>query len=53
MSVLDLAKATLVCGSLGFVTYQFPIVSQTMTIAVLSVLWLIYARGTLKRLRRR
>ncbi len=53
MSVLDLAKATVVCGSLAFVIYSFPVVGQALVIGVLSLLWLLYARSTLRHLRRR
>ncbi len=51
MTVLDLAKATVVCGSVAFVTYSFPVVGQALTIGFLSLMWLLYARSTLRHLR--
>jgi hypothetical protein len=53
MTVLDLVKATVVCGSLAFVTYSFPVVGQATVIAFLCLLWLLYLRTTIERLRRR
>jgi len=51
MSVFDLIKATIVCGGVAFLFYSFPILGQIMAIAVLSLLWLSYARKTLVRVR--
>jgi hypothetical protein len=51
MSVVDLIKATIVCGVVAFVFYSFPILGQIMAIAVLSLLWLSYARKTVIRIR--
>ncbi len=53
MNILDLAKATLVCGAVGFLIYSFPVLSQIMVIGFLSLLWLLYARETFARLRHR
>jgi hypothetical protein len=53
MSMLDLIKATLVCGGMAFLAYRFPIVGQVAMIALLGLLWLGYARQTLVSLRRR
>ncbi len=53
MTVLDLAKATVVCAGLAYASYAVPAVSQTLVIGLLSLLWLLYARGTVRRLRRR
>lgn len=53
MLVTDLIKATLVCGGLAFVFYSFPVVSQAMTIALLTLLWISYAYHTVARLRHR
>ena len=53
MSILDLSKATVICGLLAFVIYSFPVVGQVLIIGVLSVLWLAYARKTLARVLRR
>jgi hypothetical protein len=53
MTVLDLAKATLVCGGLAFLIYNFPVLGQIVLIGFLSILWLLYARKTLRTMRRR
>ncbi|HEV2210798.1 MAG: hypothetical protein ACREIC_10435 [Limisphaerales bacterium] len=53
MSVLDLIKATVTCGASAFVIYSFPVVSQAVIIAALSILWLSYAHRTVATLRRR
>jgi len=47
MSLVDLIKATLVCGIVAFLFYSFPVLGQIVAIAVLSLLWLSYARKTL------
>lgn len=46
MSVLDLFKATVACGGLAFLFYSYPILGQILMIALLSLLWLSYARKT-------
>jgi len=53
MNMFDLAKATVVCGSLGFLIYNFPLISQVSLIVILGLLWLGYARKALVGLRRR
>jgi hypothetical protein len=53
MNVLDLIKATLGCGISAFLVYTYPVVSQALFIALVSVLWLLYARKTLMHLLRR
>ena len=53
MSVLALLKATVVCGGVAFLYFSYPILGQISAIAILSVLWLSYARKTLMRLRGR
>ena len=53
MTILDLTKATLVCGGLAFLIYTYPLVGQIVVIGALSLLWLAYARQTLANLRRR
>jgi hypothetical protein len=52
MSVLDLTKATVVCGAMAFLVYSFPGVVQGLIIGGLSLLWLSYAYKTVKMLRR-
>jgi uncharacterized membrane protein YesL len=53
MTILDLIKATVICGAIAFLIYSFPIVGQIVLIGFLSLLWLSYARRTLASLRRR
>ena len=43
MNVLDLTKATVVCGSIAFLVYSFPVISQAAIIGLLTVMWLSYA----------
>ena len=50
MSMLDLIKATIFCGGMAFLFYSFPILGQILTIALLSLVWLSYARKTVKRI---
>jgi hypothetical protein len=52
MNLLDLAKATAVCGGIAFVVYSFPVVGQIMIIGLLSLLWLAYAYKALEAIRR-
>jgi uncharacterized membrane protein YesL len=53
MTILDLIKATVICGAIAFLIYSFPIVGQIVLIGFLSLLWLSYARRTIANLRRR
>jgi hypothetical protein len=53
MKLLDLTKATVVCGSIAFLIYSFPVLGQIVVIGFLGLLWLLYAYRTLAHLRRR
>jgi hypothetical protein len=53
MSILDLSKATVICGTIAFLIYSYPVVGQVLLIGLLSLLWLVYAHRTLAGLRRR
>ena len=53
MSILDLLKATVICGGAAFLIFNFPVVSQVVIIGALTVLWLGYAHRTITHLRRR
>ncbi len=53
MSVYDLIKATIVCGSIAFLVYNFPIISQAAIIGLLGLAWLTYAHKMIKTLTRR
>jgi hypothetical protein len=39
MSFCDLVKATVVCGGLALLVYSFPVLSQAVIIAVLTLMW--------------
>lgn len=53
MSMVDLIKATLVCGLIAFLVYSYPLLGQVVIIAILSLLWLSCAIQTLHNVRRR
>jgi hypothetical protein len=53
MTILDLIKATVICGALAYLIYSFPLIGQIVLIGFLSLLWLAYARKTVARLLRR
>ena len=53
MTILDLIKATVVCGAIAFLIYSYPILGQIVLIGFLSLLWLVYAHKTIANLRRR
>ena len=53
MSIVDLIKATVVCGAIAFLIYSFPVLGQIVLIGFLSLLWLAYAHKTIANLRRR
>ena len=40
MTILDLIKATVVCGAIAFLIYSYPLIGQIVLIAFLSLLWL-------------
>jgi hypothetical protein len=50
MTIFDLIKATIVCGSLAFLVYSFPIIGQIAIIGLLGLAWLTYARKMIKNL---
>jgi hypothetical protein len=50
MSVLDLIKATVVCGFLAFLVYSFPVIGQIIIIGGLSLVWFSYAQKIIKTL---
>jgi hypothetical protein len=53
MSIVDLAKATLVCGGGSLLVYVFPVLGQVLLIGIFGLLWLLYAREAMVYLRRR
>jgi len=53
MSIVDLIKATVVCGLIAFLIYSYPVLSEIVCIGFLSLLWLGYAHRTIAGLRRR
>jgi hypothetical protein len=52
MTILDLAKSTLVCGGGSFLIYSFPVLGQVVIIGILALFWLLHARKTIASLRR-
>jgi hypothetical protein len=53
MTILDLTKATLVCGASCVLVYSYPLLSQIIVIAVLTLMWTLYAYRTIGPLLRR
>ncbi len=53
MSMLDLIKATITCGGIAFLVYNYPALSQGVIIGLLTLLWLSYATKTVAAFRRR
>ena len=53
MNLLDLIKATIVCGLLAFFCYSYPVFGQVVLISLLCLVWLGYAHKTVMRLRQR
>ena len=53
MTILDLIKATVICGAFAYLIYSVPLVGQIVLISFLSLLWLSYARKTVARLLRK
>jgi hypothetical protein len=53
MSIYDLTKATVICGGVAFLIYSFPLVSQILTIGLLTLLWLSYAYQAFVNVRRK
>jgi hypothetical protein len=53
MTILDLVKATLVCGGCSFLVYTYPVLSQVLLIGLFGLFWGLHARKTLVNLRRR
>ena len=53
VTAIDLAKATLLCGSIAYFVYSIPVLSQVLIIAILCLLWLTYLHSTVSRLRHR
>lgn len=53
MNVLDLIKATIICGLSAFLIYSFPVISQVVIIGLLFLLWVSCAHRTIAGLRRR
>jgi hypothetical protein len=52
MTIVDLIKATVICGVIAFLIYSYALIGQILLIGFLSVLWLSYARKTISTLRR-
>lgn len=52
MGIVDLTKATVVCGGGSALVYSFPVVGQVLVISLLALLWLFYARATFISIKR-
>jgi hypothetical protein len=50
MKLLDLVKATVVCGLISFFVYTYPIIGQVVIIGLLGLLWLTYAYKAIRAL---
>ena len=50
MNIFDLIKATVVCGSIAFLVYSFPVIGQIVIIGILGLAWLTYAHKLIKTL---
>lgn len=53
MRPFDLVKATVFCGLLAFLVYNYPALGQAIIIGVLSLLWLSYLYRTVVTARAR
>jgi len=53
MNILDLTKATVLCGGVAFLIYSFPLLAQALLIGFLSLLWLAYAHRAIAGLLRK
>lgn len=53
MNLVDLFKATIVCGLLAFFCYSYPDLCRVLLISLLCLIWLGYAHKTVMRLRHR
>jgi hypothetical protein len=53
MTILDLIKATVICGGFAYLIYSYPVLGQVVLICFLILLWLSYARKTIASLRRK
>jgi len=50
MSIYDLIKATIVCGGVAFLVYDYPVIGQVVIIGLLALAWLTYAHKMIKTL---
>jgi len=48
MRLLDLIKATMVCGLVSFLVYSFPVLAQSLIIGFLGLMWLFCAHQTVQ-----
>jgi len=51
MHTFDLIKATACCGVIAYLAHRFPVFSQSLIIAILSLIWLTYLHSTFRRAR--
>ena len=48
-NLINLIKATLVCGGIAFIVYSFPVISQIAIITLLGLLWISCAHQAIRR----
>ncbi len=48
MRLVDLIKATVVCGATAFLVYSFPVLAQGLIIGFLGLMWLFCAHQTVQ-----
>ena len=48
MNIVDLMKATVVCGGVAFLVYSFPLIAQSAIIGLLGLTWCTYLHKTIK-----
>jgi len=46
MRTSDLIKATVACGLMAYLVFEFPVLGQVVIIGVLGLLWLSYLYST-------
>ena len=53
MRMLDLIKATVVCGGVAYFVYSYPVLGQVVIIGFRSLMWLSCAHMTIQTIRRK
>lgn len=53
MKLSELIKATVVCGSMAYLVFSYPVIGQVVIIGLLALAWFACAHQTLKSLGRK